>query len=669
MKKLAVSTVIALMAITAHCQIIRGAVTTSSDGRQLITNNFSGMRILLNSTNGSVIIVSNGVTVTAGTNTIVTSQGGTNFTISAVVSREFVTNVVTGIANTNGSFASPHLVISLTAPANNDTNWFGPWTTGTKTAGIQEALNALPRAASSSASGGGLIEFRPGTFFTATNISVPCNSNAYSVTFFGAGPSACGIVYTNITPMDVLTIGAPHSHSTTILNMQNMFFASNTNACTNIIHIAGQSANPPDSDVGGIARVKIDFCWIGYWRSMTNNSCGGFTPSSCSDAIKHNLVGIWAEGNYSDLIDISDCSFNYVNAIYWANDHGTIQNNMFEHCGRTPGGPNNDWPTSSPLYIGAAVTCAEPIFGASPNGNKHWTIRNSSFVGCDVQYYAGPSFASYAVSYDDQSESGEVAVVTPGTRWLIVNPRSSAGYPPTVNYYATNTANFSTWKNNLAPTNMVQMVDLRSNLFNGPMQVPNLGIGTNASLWGLELAKAGFRQARVTSVDDDAFWLIGSRVTGSTNFFIAATFQSSGLPGNRLVFGRCDQDASVGSAVTLFSIIPSTGAGVFVGPVTASAFAGDGSAVTSVNASSLSGIGTNQLVVASTNADLSLTFQEKFNLTNSPALTGFFLRTNGLPSAADVGGAAYFWNSNGTVYVVPSSPGSTTLGTPVKLAP
>ena len=54
-------------------------------------------------------------------------------------------------------------IIAPTPPANGDTNWFGPWTPGTQTAGIQEAIMSLPRAADQQHPGGGTIWLmRPG---------------------------------------------------------------------------------------------------------------------------------------------------------------------------------------------------------------------------------------------------------------------------------------------------------------------------------------------------------------------------------------------------------------------------------------------------------------------------------------------------------------------------
>ena len=437
-----------------------------------------------------------------------------------------------GVGMTNlSTTSSTFRILSLTPPAQNDTNWFGPWTPGTVTSGIQEAINSLPQSPNSQTPGGGTVWFGPGTFYTATNVYTPCNSNPFTLSLIGSGMNAGGMVYTGTVPQTVLTIGAPHSRVSAIFSMRNLYLASAINACTNILHLNGASTLLGDAELGGVARADISFCWIGYWPSMTNNTCGGFTPSSCADGLKHNLIGINAEGNFSDMINIDSCQFTYCLGIFWANDHGVVQNNMFEHCGRTTPSLQNDWPLSSPLYVGAAITCGEPNNGATTwNGNKHWSFKNNSFVGCHVAYYAGPAFASFPVSYDDQLESGEVMVVTPGTRWLLVNPRSSAGWAYPVNYFATNTANFSTWKNNPAPTNMVQLVDLRSNWFNGPITSTAGFSGNGSGLTNLILLAHSNSASSIPALSngDNYYW--SSNGVG----YIIAKSQTGTLTTNKL---------------------------------------------------------------------------------------------------------------------------------------
>lgn len=670
-----------MLCLTASAQIIRGPVTTSSDGRSLVVLNKAGMQAFLGFTTNGVIVGSTNLNIIAGTNISVVVANGTNIIISADVGTNDAANIA-GQVVTNLATSSTR-VMSILPPPNGDTNWFGPWTTGTLTAGFQEAEDSLTN------SFGGTILITPGSYFTATNIHMPSTvlTNRFNLVMHGPGMTAGGITYTGSVPQTAFSFGRNDSKTPYIVWADNMWFASNTNACTNVVSIIGSSAN--GSLGGGVARGGIRGCYIGYWRSMTNNNCFGapvFTPSSCTDGIKHNLIGIYINLNFNDPFAIVENSINYCqSAISFACDHGMILDNTFEHDGNEIA--LSDWPTSSPYYCGAAMTLLDP--NGLNNANKNWRIRGNVYVNCPLHVFAnlyngGVSTNMYYRSAnnilidEDDDEGGTALGATTGATLTFLNPKFTAyAQYPLTSYWITNTANYSSWSTRIASnspangSNVVAIVDLRiGNSTIGMSYYDGLGVGTNAGAWSQWIARPGFRQLKINSLNDDSLVLLGSAISGSSNWFAAATSMTSGLGVNKLVFGLADSDASAGTAAPVFSLTALTKVATFVGAVTAPSFAGDGSAVTSVNASSLTGVTTNNLATGFTNADLSITIAQKLNLTNPPAISGFYLRTNSaFPATSDVGGSAYCWNSNGVVYLVTSTPFSVTWAATNKLAP
>ena len=207
-------------------------------------------------------------------------------------------------ANVPASFGSsaslPFVTVSAKGQANglsnkkNDGLDYGPDTPGTLTCGIQEAINALPVAASATVSnqpGGGMLVFSPGTFIVQTNIVTPPRTNGFGLTFRGSALNACGLLFSNTVPMELLTVGNTSLLQLVTFKASDMFFASVTNACTNIVHLKGYNGSVGDfSSGGGIGRASIERCWFGWWGALTN---GGFTPSKVSStSVTNNLIGL-----------------------------------------------------------------------------------------------------------------------------------------------------------------------------------------------------------------------------------------------------------------------------------------------------------------------------------------------------------------------------------------
>jgi hypothetical protein len=290
-------------------------------------------------------------------------------------------------------------VISTTPPPDGDTNWFGPWTPGTTTAGIQEALNSLMPVADDPLNFyGGEIFVRPGLYLLTQTVQTPTNSvngtpiaNVF-LTLIGAGEKASVLCFSNDTPGTVLVLGGGRTglNPFNALNfvVKNLGFTSFINGQTNLLRVNGNN--------GGVFRGTIEDCWFASWFSLTHNDNYDRMPA--------DLVPINLQCNYGgDTFTIARCQFYNVNAIYWATDHGQALDNFFAYSGA-----GSTWPNTSCFSLQAAFVCGEPGSGLQ-NGNESWTFERNYFEGCNGYVGLGggnQAYASgYAVSRDDSWES------------------------------------------------------------------------------------------------------------------------------------------------------------------------------------------------------------------------------------------------------------------------
>jgi hypothetical protein len=341
-------------------------------------------------------------------------------------------------------------------------------TTGTTTAGIQEAIYALPQAADANSAGGGTVVLAPGTYYTTETILVDCipsRTNPVTIKLVGPGRTAGGITYAGTTPKSAIKVGRPYGFNRVGFEASGLWVASVSNWPTNIIYLAGFSdgaANYATGPFGGIYSATIRDCWVGWWDAMTNNSPFGFAPGERFDDSpgKHNLVGVDVVCNYGGAIVIENCFFDGCMGVGWATDHGTIRGNQFQNCGIGAFNQVNDWPSTSPFFMGAAITCREPP--ELWNGNDVWSFENNIFINCFLPYFAGNGHQDHPLfSYGDQIEPGPIRdfVATAGRQWTAVNPHIYAGdlRPFTSNWIVTNLADYSSWRTLQDTTNCVRL--------------------------------------------------------------------------------------------------------------------------------------------------------------------------------------------------------------------
>ncbi len=343
-------------------------------------------------------------------------------------------------------------------------------TTGTTTAGIQEAIYSLPQAPDGNSPGGGTVILAPGTYLTTDTILADCapsKTNPITIKLIGPGMTAGGITCVGPTPKSVIKVGRPYGCNRVGFQMEDMWVSSALNATTNIIYLAGfsdGSANYATGPFGGIYSAIIRNCWIAWADAMTNNAPFGFAPGEHfnDNPGKHNLIGVDVLCNYNGMTVIENCFFDGCLGIAWATDHGTIRGNQFQNCGIGAYSQANDWPSSSPFYMGAAITCRQPPY--LWNGNQVWNFENNTFINCFLPYFAGDGPQEHPIfSSGDQIEPGPARdfVATTGKRWIALNPHIYAGdlRPYTNNWIVTNTSDFSSWRAFRDLTNCVR-VDL-----------------------------------------------------------------------------------------------------------------------------------------------------------------------------------------------------------------
>jgi hypothetical protein len=369
----------------------------------------------------------------------------------------------------------------------------------TTTAGIQEAIEALPLSTNISQPGGGTIVFAPGTYFTTTSIIAPASTNPFTLNLIGPGMNAGGITYVGTNRASVIKFGVA-GWNDQILNVRDMWIASSLNATTNILWLNGACIGygVGGGMRGGIAAANIDSCWFGWWKAMTNNSgIGAFTPSQEVDLSKHNLIGIQADGNFANLIIIANNQFESLAiGLAAASDHIAIRNNTFTMCGAYPDQYDiaNDWPASSVYSIGGGV-CMKEAEGTSSVWNNTFAcmIEGNMFIGTAPAYITSLGFKRPHVSYNDSFEMDYRApMIAANSPWTFINPQGYY-YDSNVRYSITNTTDYSTWKNQSATPDQIRILDLghvffatgtnMGPLYDGPITLSGLGVkdipGTN----------------------------------------------------------------------------------------------------------------------------------------------------------------------------------------------
>ena len=371
---------------------------------------------------------------------------------------------------------------------------------GSSTCGIQEAINMLPIASNYQTPGGGTIYFAPGIFYTSQSIVSPNTRYPFELQLFGAGIIASGIVMTGSNASgSVIDFGGGNFGAHTgscgdkSFHMRDMFVASDLNTTSSLVYIRGAGDNVSSAS---IATCVVEHCWFGYWHSMITQDGGTgeggvLTPCVNDDAypfgsyvpVKHNLVGVTLDGNFTNNCIFTDNEFTFLAVgLSLAGDHLVIRDNVFLFIGRVHG-VDNDWSWTSPYRIGAGIVLQESTVNTIEgkffyNGNDNWRCQDNDFIGSDPSsscYIFNSKHMFNRMVYGDSFELGAncAYIVTNGSPITSINAMYPASYYPFPNYLLPSTTDFSHWNSQpITPTfssSLVKTWDMNwFNSYDGP---------------------------------------------------------------------------------------------------------------------------------------------------------------------------------------------------------
>jgi hypothetical protein len=326
---------------------------------------------------------------------------------------------------------------------------------GTQTAAIQEAINALP-------AGGGEVVLSPGVYYMTAGINVPGLFNqGYGLVMVGAGMSRSCIVYAGSVPSYTLKVGSPDFGNATVFCMRHLCVASCNNATTNIVWLEGSHSSATNNNGGGLAAADIEGCWIGYWPSMTNNAGGDFTPSGIPDSVKHDLIGLDVNLMFNNLVWIRGNQISYcLVGLSISCDHPSIEHNTYNFCGDNASQPN-DWPAATSWSLGAGLNLYHGHgFAVNTTTTHSWRCCNNSYIGGGAltatpaividhakDWLIGWNWTFEYENFEWPSGSPLIATTSLATN-TFVNPMGYhtdtwASYPK---YAFTNLTNFTGWR-------------------------------------------------------------------------------------------------------------------------------------------------------------------------------------------------------------------------------
>jgi hypothetical protein len=347
---------------------------------------------------------------------------------------------------------------------------------------------------------------------------------AAQLNIIGLSEQSTILAYSNSTCGTVLQIGAGRSGSfnyTLPLNcyIHGLTFSSVIEGQTNLVYVDGNG--------GGVSEVTVDSCWFEAWPYLTNYS-----------AASGDLIPIRMEVNLGGPEIITHCFFSYVNAVYWAVDHGVIADNTFNYIGAY-----STWAANTPFAWhsgGCGIVVGDPT-GPNhyANGNEEWHFDRNFFDNCNGIFDTGSGNMSLAknpvlneCAWESSQTPVSVFTVTNNPRtWTLVDPILDC--PSLTNYMTT--ASYSL----MGPaTTNVYVVDLR-----GPTVSAKSFAGDGSQLTGLN-------GANMTP---------GTITTQAVNSAFLALLGNGGAPGNYVVTNS--PIITVFTNMTTVGWQPATGAG------------------------------------------------------------------------------------------------------------
>jgi hypothetical protein len=256
---------------------------------------------------------------------------------------------VAAIMWTNNGSQNYIRYITKLRPAIGDTNYFGPWTPGTVTSGIQEAWDSIPKGTNQGPIVTG-AEFVFDDLFFFTNRLVFSNNHPIYLTLKGVGLLNSGLVYAGPTNVvDTILFKTADSGSGTLsipwhITIEDMCFSSITNSTNILLHITDYSD------------LQMNRCNFTSWQMRTNQAEGAGVSTantSTTGMTAGNQVGLVLDGGGPDhgttLRDIYFAAL--ATGVYTESDHMSAKNLRFAHIGVLP----SIWPATSKYSLGSCI--------------------------------------------------------------------------------------------------------------------------------------------------------------------------------------------------------------------------------------------------------------------------------------------------------------------------
>ena len=455
----------------------------------------------------------------------------------------------------HGLATGPHIAVE----ANQTTNIFGPFTPGTTTAGIQEALDSLPDGTEyGPTAAGGTLRFSSGYFYF-TNALVYSNLYTTSLKLYGSSLLDTKLVYagsgTGIYTFDIRGGGNPLGGALDLpihVVVRDMGFSALTETTNVLLRITNMSY------------ALIDSCNFTSWRIMTNNSWGSavsINGGTLYDTAQ-GIVGL-VMGNPNDHAGLIKDTFFAGLAIGFDahTDHLYADGLKFAFIGVDGNSIHNPiWPTTHEYSLGAAVLRRPKL--DSHLRNAHFYAVHGGVVVLNTNALSG-DWMQMDQPVMEGVDRPYAAVYPVNTRFQVNRPAVAGGGEDVDMWRITNTP---PWSYTASANTVVEFAMFANGdgSFNGSgitnLNASNLASGTipNARLTTNTAAVAGNELLQVTG--DAMKW--NSNVTVGGTFTVAGVHTNLGVsyfgtggsrigtPSSRLfdVFGFASQ-ISVAAAV------------------------------------------------------------------------------------------------------------------------
>ena len=290
----------------------------------------------------------------ASANTLLGTVPGESLsgTYSSAVTMSNSANQFAGSFSGNGAGIS-NLNLAVTVTVGQSNAMFGPFTPGTTTAGLQEALNFLPQVATTNnLPRGGVIQIGPGIY---TNLTLDLNNSYYtSVILQGAGEIATELSFNNTMRPGLRTIN----------NYGNPEGARLHLYVRDCGLIAEQNTTNAIVDLTEVAVLDIERCYFSWYGYVKNSLWGISTaPNVISSNVAPNkVIGAHVWGTDENNTRFYKCHFGGLAVGIWASSaHLTVEDCEFVHVANYYDTVNrltvfaNGWPADQAPSLGSCV--------------------------------------------------------------------------------------------------------------------------------------------------------------------------------------------------------------------------------------------------------------------------------------------------------------------------